>query len=106
MTLFEITDAERSGWQRRAARELAAILDAHRDLPVIAWIVGPAGSVLTGQINGLAPAVQVRGTFDAWRAALRLGERRETVWRRGRLPARGGLPQPGPRRRHRDCLRR
>jgi hypothetical protein len=79
VTLFELTDAERSGWQRRAARELAAILDAHRDLPVIAWIVGPAGSVLTGQINGLAPAVQVRGTFDAWRAALRLGERRETV---------------------------
>ena len=29
-------------------------------LPVIAWTVGPAGSVLTGQVNGLAPAAQVR----------------------------------------------
>lgn len=79
MTLFEITAGERSGWQRRAARELAAILDAYRDLPVIAWIVGPAGSVLAGQINGLAPAVQARDTFGAWRVALRLGDHSETV---------------------------
>src|SRR5712691_4691026 len=34
------------------ATELAAILDAHQDLPVIAWPVGPAGPVLAGQVSG------------------------------------------------------
>ncbi len=61
-----ISHGERALWQRRAAAELAAILDAHRDLPVIAWTVGPAGSVLIGQVSGLAPAVRVREAFGAW----------------------------------------
>ena len=39
--------------------------------------VGPAGSVLVGHVNGLAPAALVRATFTAWEAALALGERRE-----------------------------
>jgi hypothetical protein len=78
VTFFQITHAERAGWQRRSAAELAAILHTHRDLPVIAWTVGPAGATLTGRINGLAPAEQVRVTFDAWRAALSLGEHTET----------------------------
>ena len=66
MTLFEITQAERAGWQRRAARELAAILDAHPDLPVIAWTVASAGSILVGHVSGPAPADQLRRTFDMW----------------------------------------
>jgi len=66
VTLFEITHGERAGWQRWAAAELASILQAHQDLPVIAWTVGPAGSVLIGQVNGLAPAAQVREVFTAW----------------------------------------
>lgn len=74
MTAFEITQAERAWWQRRAVAELASILDAHRDLPCIAWTVGPAGSVLAGQVSGLAPAAQVRGLFTAWREALALTE--------------------------------
>lgn len=72
-----IGDGERAWWQRRAAAELAAILDAHQDLPRIAWTVGPAGSVLAGQVSGLAPAALVRATFTAWESALALGGRRE-----------------------------
>jgi hypothetical protein len=73
---LEITQADRARWQRQAARELARILDACRDLPCIAWTVGPAGCVLAGRISGLAPARQVRDVFDAWRAALALAEDR------------------------------
>jgi hypothetical protein len=69
-----ITDADRSGWQRRAAGELVRVLAAHPDLPAITWTVGPAGSVLVGQINGLAPAVQVAAHFQTWRRALGLHE--------------------------------
>jgi hypothetical protein len=81
-----ISQDERARWQRRAAAELAAILDACPDLPVIAWTVGPAGSVLAGQVSGLAPAAQVRGVFGAWRLALALEDYREhqmsggTIW--------------------------
>ena len=74
---FVITQAERARWQRQAAAELAAILDRHGDLPCIAWTVGPAGRVLAGQVNGLAPAARVRETFGAWRAALALEDHRE-----------------------------
>jgi hypothetical protein len=72
----EITQADRSRWQRRAAAELAAILDDCRDLPLIAWTVGPAGPVLAGRVNGLAPAARVQEVFDAWRLALALEEHR------------------------------
>jgi hypothetical protein len=71
---FEITQGERAWWQRRAAAELTAILDACPDLPCISWTVGPAGSVLAGQISGLAPAARVREVFGAWRSALALAE--------------------------------
>lgn len=71
--------AERACWQRRAAGELAAILNANRDLPVIAWTVGTAGSALVGHIDGLGPAEQVRQAFDLWRAALMLTDHTETI---------------------------
>ncbi len=71
-----VTQADRWGWQRKAVRALAEILDAHPDLPQIAWHVGPTGS-LAGQVNGLAPAEEVRATFTAWRRALRLENVRE-----------------------------
>jgi hypothetical protein len=74
---LEITQAGRARWQRLAAGELARILDAYPQLPAIAWTVGPAGCVLAGRVSGLAPAGQVRGVFDAWRAALALEDRRE-----------------------------
>ena len=73
----EITQADRARWQRQAAAELARILDAHPELPAIAWTVGPAGSVLVGEVNGLAPAGQVRAEFAAWRDVLALGDYRE-----------------------------
>lgn len=72
MSLSEITQQERAWWQRRAAGELGSILDRHPDLPVIAWTVGPAGSVLVGHVNGLSPAAQVRRAFQAWQSALAL----------------------------------
>ena len=77
MTGLNITQAERSGWQHRAATALVRLLDKHRELPVIAWTVGPAGSVLVGRVNGLQPTATARAVFDAWTAALALGEYRE-----------------------------
>jgi len=74
---LEIARADRARWQRQAAGELTRILDAHPELPAIAWTVGPAGCVLTGRVNGLAPAGQVLDVFDAWRAALGLAGHRE-----------------------------
>jgi hypothetical protein len=70
VTGVEITHREQAGWQRRAATQLAAILDVHRDLPIIAWTVGSAGASLVGHVNGLAPADEVRRVFQAWQAAL------------------------------------
>lgn len=72
-----IAQADRACWQRRAAAELARILEGHPELPCIAWTVGPAGSVIIGRISGLAPARQVRQAFDAWQQALGLGQCRE-----------------------------
>ena len=73
---LEITQADQARWQRQAAGELARILDAHPELPAIAWTVGPAGCVLAGRVGGLAPPGR-SGTCSAWQAALRLGDYRE-----------------------------
>lgn len=73
----EITQAERAWWQRRAAAGLASILAARRGLPCISWTVGPAGPVLAGRVNGLAPAAQVRAASGAWQSALVLEDYRE-----------------------------
>jgi hypothetical protein len=72
-----VSQADRASWQRQAAAELARILEGHPELPCITWTVGPASSVLIGRVNGLAPALQVRQAFAAWRQALGLGECRE-----------------------------
>lgn len=70
-----VTQADRFHWQRAAARELAAILEAHSGLPAMTWTIGPAGA-LAGRINGLtASAAEVRATFSAWRDALGPNER-------------------------------
>jgi hypothetical protein len=79
VTPFAITHGEQAAWQRRAGGELAAILQTHRDLPIIAWTVGSAGATLVGQVNGLAPAVEVRATFEVWRSALMATERAEVT---------------------------
>jgi hypothetical protein len=77
-----ITQADRSRWQQRAAAELAAILDAHPDLPVIAWTVTASGGALSGQV--IIPAAGRRGLFGQWRHALGLGNVTET-------PSAGGI---------------
>ena len=71
-----ITHADRVRWQQRAAGELAAILDAHPDMPVIAWTVTASGGALSGQV--LAPAAGRRGLFGEWRQALGLDDVTET----------------------------
>jgi hypothetical protein len=71
-----ITHADRVRWQQRAAGELAAILDAHPDMPVIAWTVTASGGVLAGQV--LAPAAGRRVLFARWQLALGLNEATET----------------------------
>jgi hypothetical protein len=76
VTVFDVAHAERAAWQRRAAAELARILEAHRDLPLMTWTVGAAGSVLVGQVGTLT-RTGVRASFDAWRVALALAEYHE-----------------------------
>jgi hypothetical protein len=63
-----ITRADRERWQRDAVRELAAILDAHPGLPLIAWAVGQSGGSLSGRIAGAGTAA----AFTAWQQALGL----------------------------------
>jgi hypothetical protein len=71
-----ITQADRSRWQQRAAAELAVILAAHPDLPLLAWTVTASAGGLSGQV--LAPAGGRRGLFGQWRQALGLEEATET----------------------------
>jgi hypothetical protein len=78
-----ITGADRVRWQQRAAAELAAILAARPDMPVIAWTVTASGGSLSGQV--LVPAAGRRSLFAGWRQALRLDEATET-------PAATGMP--------------
>ena len=83
MTGGWITQADRSRWQRRAAAELAAILAAHPDLPLLAWTVTASAGGLSGQV--LAPAAGRRGLFGKWLQALGLDEAAEA-------PSAGGTP--------------
>ncbi len=78
-----ITQADRSRWQQRAASELAAILDAHPGIPVIAWTVTASGGALSGRV--LAPSPGRRGLFAQWQQALGLDEVTE-------IPSAGGSP--------------
>ena len=99
-----ITQADRSRWQQRAAAELAAILDAHPGIPVIAWTVTAVGGALSGQV--LAAAGR-RGLFGQWRQALGLGELTENPvrGRDSRLPARPRCPRRCRGQHHRNRLR-
>jgi hypothetical protein len=89
-----ITQADRNRWQRDAVRELAAVLDAHCDLPVIAWTISPAGGGLSGRVAP-ASSASIRAAFAAWRHALALEDVTETaaagavVWMRARALRRG-----------------
>ena len=82
MTGGWITQDDRSGWQQRAAAELAVILAAHPGIPVIAWTVTASGGALSGQV--LAPAAgSRRELFAQWQRALGLDEAAETPSRTG-----------------------
>jgi hypothetical protein len=71
------TQAGRSGRQQRAAAELAAILAAHPDLPLLAWTVTASAGGLAGQV--LAPAAGRRALFGEWRQALGLDDAAEVA---------------------------
>ena len=66
-----ITDRERLGWQRRAVRVLAELLECAQtnELPVVAWSVSHAGAALVARCFAHPPA-QRRADFDAWCSAL------------------------------------
>ncbi len=83
MTGGWITQGDRSRWQQRAAAELAAILAAHPDIPVLAWTVTASGGALSGQV--LSPAAGRARLFAEWRLALGLDKVTE-------IPAAGGTP--------------
>lgn len=83
MTGGWITQADRSRWQQRAATELAAILAAHPDIPVLAWTVTASGGALSGRV--LAPSAARRGLFAQWTQALGLDEATE-------IPSSSGTP--------------
>jgi len=70
-----ISQADRSRWQQRAAAELAVILAAHPDLPLLAWTVTAAAGGLSGQV--LFPAEGRRELFGQWQRALALEEATE-----------------------------
>ena len=101
-----IMQADRTRWQLKAASELAAILKAHPDIPVIAWTVTVSGGALSGQV--LAPAGGRRGLFAEWRQALGLDEVTENRVRNrdACLPACSRCPRRRRGQRHRDRLRR
>jgi hypothetical protein len=82
-----VTQADRKRWQRDAVRELAAILDAHPGLPLIAWAVGQSGGVLSGRIAGPVPGAGPRAAFTAWQQALGLQDVLEVPAADGRAAA-------------------
>jgi hypothetical protein len=71
MIFGPITGREQLGWQRRAVRVLARLLErAGRDgLPVVAWSVSDAGAVLVARCFAHDPGRR-RADFDAWCAVL------------------------------------
>jgi len=85
------TPADRTRWQRQSARTLAAVLDAHPDLPVLVWTVTPAG--ISARVLVVASAHSALDDFTAWATALGLHQRRCSSPDGGRvyLHARGGI---------------
>ena len=106
MTGGWISQADRSRWQQRAVAELAVILAAHPDLPVLAWTVTSSGGALSGQV--LAPAAGRRGLSGKWQHVLGLDEVTEipSADRDTCIPARPRQPRRRHGQRRRDRLRR
>jgi hypothetical protein len=77
--LGPVTDAEQTGWQRRAAGLLADYLDTavRADLPPIRWTITPAGSTLMGHC-------QTGREWDLWQAFLQLPDIQPEIVRAGR----------------------
>ena len=104
---LEIIQADRARWQRQAAAELAAILDAHPGLPAIAWTVGPAGCVLAGAGERPGPGRAGPGRVRCLAGGAGAGGiPRAPARRRGDLAARGGPPRSGEGPADRGRLRR
>jgi len=69
-----VTQADRSRWQREAARQLAAILDEHAELPAIIWMISRTGGINGSIDTPAASAPEVSATFAAWQQALGLDD--------------------------------
>lgn len=72
-----ITQGDRARWQQRAAAELAVILAAYPDIPLLAWTVTASAGGLSGRV--LVPAGGRRELFAQWRQALGLEAPAETA---------------------------
>jgi hypothetical protein len=71
-----ITDAERRGWQHRALRVLAELLNGSgRELPPLTWTVATRARLL-GHVESHDP-ITGREHFEAWAQALHAEPRRE-----------------------------
>ncbi|MFI9163453.1 hypothetical protein [Kitasatospora aureofaciens] len=68
MSVFTVTEQEKTRWQLKGAKALAELLNNafHEKLPAIDWRLA-TGSALIGEIQhpGVTPA-QKREQFDAW----------------------------------------
>ena len=100
-----ITQADRSRWQQRAAAELAAILAAHPDLPVLAWTVTASGGTLSGQVLARREPARAVRAMAAGPGTGR-GHRDPVRDRDACLPARPRSPRRRHGQRRRDRLRR
>ena len=89
-----VTPADRARWQRQSARTLAAVLDAHPNLPVLVWTVTAAGiSARVLVVDSWHAALE---HFTAWTTALGLHPRRYDTpdHDRSYLHARGAIDAP------------
>lgn len=81
----QVTQADRSQWQRQAAGVLAHIADRHDWFPAINWLVTTVGE-LSGWTSAALPASEGRDVFTLWHEALGLDEPVELA---------GGAGEPG-----------
>lgn len=63
--MIEVTDAERLGWQRRAALALIDILKEAAGLPLMRWEVQPR-AVLVARPEGLVGEELIKTAWQRW----------------------------------------
>jgi hypothetical protein len=90
--MSDVSAADRARWLRRSAHALLSVLDAHPNLPAIAWTVTPVG--ISARVHVVTNAQSTLNDFTAWTTALGLRQRRHhspTDPERRYLHARGAI---------------